>query len=164
MNNLNPILENLKQRSVQETPIKLIYAKNDFAVFDKGASDFYGSEDKFISDQPLEGVKWNKDLTEKELKTVPAIFSCKLGIIMDDVFYTVFNKKKMKQALQGPDHQAALVDRLVDSMKTKAITILNKKIVEIISDQDNYKDTAWEEISEDEAKVDSLDKAIAILK
>jgi len=56
MNNLNPILENLKQKSVQESPIKLIYAKNDFAVFDKGASEFYGAEDEFISDQPLEGV------------------------------------------------------------------------------------------------------------
>jgi hypothetical protein len=61
---------------------------------------------------------------------------------MDDVFYTIFNKKKMKQALQGPQHQALLIDRLVDSMKTKAITALNKKIVEIISDKDNYKDSA----------------------
>jgi len=61
---------------------------------------------------------------------------------MDDVFYTVFNKKKMKQALQGPQHQAALVDRLVESMKTKAIVALNKKITEIICTKDNYKDTA----------------------
>jgi hypothetical protein len=53
----NPILENLNQRTIQELPIKLIYADNDFAVFDKGASEFYGSEDEFISDQPLEGVK-----------------------------------------------------------------------------------------------------------
>ncbi|CAG8787443.1 2244_t:CDS:1, partial [Racocetra persica] len=55
MNNLNPILENLKQRTVQEAPVKLIYAKNDFVVFDKGTSDFYGAEDEYISDQPLEG-------------------------------------------------------------------------------------------------------------
>ncbi|CAG8687159.1 5322_t:CDS:2, partial [Scutellospora calospora] len=34
----------------------------------------------------------------------------------------------MKQALQSPAHQAALIDRLVDSMKTKATTALNKKI------------------------------------
>ncbi|CAJ0748037.1 22285_t:CDS:2, partial [Entrophospora sp. SA101] len=57
----------------------------------------------------------------------------------------------MKQALQSPAHQTALIDRLIDSMKTKAITTLNKKIVAIISDKDNYKDEA-------------LDKAIAILK
>jgi hypothetical protein len=54
---LNPVLENLQQRVIQEQPIKLIYADNDFAVFDKGSSEFYGSEDEFISDQPLEGVK-----------------------------------------------------------------------------------------------------------
>jgi hypothetical protein len=53
----NIILENLQNRVVQEAPIKLIYAQNDFSVFDKGASDFYGAEDEFISDQPLEGVK-----------------------------------------------------------------------------------------------------------
>jgi len=57
MNNPNPVLENLQQRAVQEAPIKLIYADNDFAVFDKGASEFYGAEDEFISDQPLENVK-----------------------------------------------------------------------------------------------------------
>ena len=165
MNNLNPILENLKQRTVQETPIKLIYAKNDFAVFDKGASDFYGAEDEFISDQPLEGVKWKKELTEKDFKTLPPVFSCKLGVIMDEVFNTIFHKKKMKQALQSPAHQAALIDRLTDSMKTKAITTLNKKIVSLISNKDNYKeDTGWVEITEEQATIDSLDKAITILK
>jgi hypothetical protein len=61
---------------------------------------------------------------------------------MDEVFVTVFNKKKMKQALQSPAHQAQLIDRLVDSMKTKAITTLNKKLVEIISTKENYKDEA----------------------
>jgi uncharacterized protein YktA (UPF0223 family) len=165
MNNLNPVLENLKQQVVQEQPIKLIYADNDFSVFDKGASEFYGAEDEFISDQPLEGIKWKKELTEKDFKTLPPVFSCKLGIIMDEVFYTIYNKKKMKQALQSPAHQTALIDRLTDSMKTKAITTLNKKLVSIISDKDNYKEnTGWEEIDEDEAKIDSLDKAIAILK
>ena len=164
MNNTNPILENLSQKVVQELPIKLIYANNDFSVFDKGTSDFYGSEDEYISDQPLEGVKWKKELTGDDLKKLPPVFSCKLGIMMDDVFYTVFNKKKMKQALQGPAHQAALVDRLVESMKTKAIVALNKKITEIICTKDNYKDTAWQEISEEQATIDSLDKAIAILK
>src|SRR5436190_19954791 len=138
MTNPNPILENLQNRTVQEQPIKLIYADNDFSVFDKGATEFYGSEDEFISDQPLEGVKWKKELKSKDLEKLPPVFSCKLGIILDDVFYTVYNKKKMKQALQSSAHQTALIDRLVDSMKTKAITQLNKKIVEIISTKDNF--------------------------
>src|SRR4051812_40554793 len=124
---LNPILENLQQRAVQEAPLKSIYDHNVFAVFDQGASEFYGAEDEFISDQPLEGINWNKDLTEKDFKTLPAVFSCKLGLIMDEVFNTIFHKKKMKQALQSPAHQAALIDRLIDSMKTKATTALNKK-------------------------------------
>ena len=64
----NPILENLQNKVVQELPIKSIYADNDFAIFDKGASEFYGSEDEFITDQPLEGVKWNKDLERKDFK------------------------------------------------------------------------------------------------
>jgi hypothetical protein len=48
----------------------------------------------------------------------------------------------MKQALQSPAHQAALIDRLIDSMKTKATVQLNKKIVEVICNKDNYKDSA----------------------
>ena len=164
MNNPNPVLENLQQKVVQELPIKLIYANNDFSVFDKGTSEFYGAEDEFIGDQPLEGVKWKKELTGNDFKKLPAVFSCKLPLMMDEVFHTIFNKKKMKQALQSPAHQAALIDRLVESMKTKAIVALNKKIVEIISTKDNYKDSAWHEIEEEDAKIDSLDKAIAILK
>ena len=164
MNTPNPILENLQQRTIQEVPIKLIYAQNDFAVFDKGVTEFYGAEDEFISDQPLEGIKWKKELTEKDFKKLPPVFSCKLGIIMDEVCYTVFNKKKMKQALQSPAHQTALIDRLIDSMKTKAITTLNKKIVSLISDKNKYKDSAWKEISATEANINSLDKAIYILK
>lgn len=71
----------------------------------------------------------------------------------------------MKQALQSPAHQAALIDRLTDSMKTKAITALNKKIVSIISNKENYKETTgWVEIEKEQAKIDNLDKAIAILK
>jgi len=164
MNTPNPILENLQQRTIQEAPIKLIYAQNDFAVFDKGASEFYGAEDEFTSDQPLENIKWKKELTEKDFKTLPPVFSCKLGIIMDDVFNTIFHKKKMKQALQSPAHQTALIDRLIDSMKTKATTTLNKKIVSLISNKNNYKDSAWTEITAEQAKVNSLDKAIVILK
>jgi hypothetical protein len=48
----------------------------------------------------------------------------------------------MKQALQSPAHLSALIDRLIDSMKTKAITVLNKKIIEVISTKENYKDSA----------------------
>jgi uncharacterized protein YktA (UPF0223 family) len=164
MVDFNPILENLQQKTIQEQPIKSIYDSNIFAVFDKGSSEFYGAEDEFISDQPLEGVKWEKKLEGKDFKKLPAVFSCKLGIIMDDVFNTVFHKKKMKQALQSPAHQAALIDRLIDSMKTKATTTLNKKLVSLISDQNHYKDSAWIEITEAQATVDSLDKAIVILK
>jgi len=160
----NPILENLQNRVVQELPIKLIYANNDFAVFDKGASEFYGEEDEFISDQPLEGIQWDKELESKDFKKLPPVFSCKLGGIMDEVFYTIFNKKKMKQALQSAQHQNLLIDRLIDSMKTKAITVLNDKIVDIISDKDNYNTKAWKEIGKKEAEVNDLDKAIWILK
>jgi len=164
MTNPNPILENLTQRTVQEQPIKLIYADNNFSVFDKGATEFFGSEDEFISDQPLEGIKWAKALEGKDFKKLPAVFSCKLGIILDEVFYTIYNKKKMKQALQSPAHLSALIDRLIDSMKTKAITQLNKKLIEVICDKDNYKDSAWVEISQDEANITTLEKAITILK
>ena len=160
----NPILENLTQRTVQEQPIKLIYADNDFAVFDKGASEFYGSEDEFVSDQPLEGIKWAQTLESKDFKKLPAVFSCKLGILMDEVFYTVFNKKKMKQALQSPAHLSALIDRLIDSMKTKATMVLNKKLAEVIATKENYKDSAWVEISPEEAEVKDLEGAVKILK
>ena len=164
MTNPNPILENLTQRTVQEQPIKLIYADNDFSVFDKGSTEFYGSEDEFTSDQPLEGIKWKKELEGKDFKKLPAVFSCKLPILMDEVFYTIYNKKKMKQALQSPAHLSALIDRLIDSMKTKATTQLNKKIAELIATKENYKDSAWVEISAEEATIDSLEKAITILK
>ena len=164
MTNPNPILENLQQRTVQEQPIKLIYADNDFAVFDKGSTEFYGSEDEFVSDQPLEGIKWKKELEGKDFKKLPAVFSCKLGIVMDEVFYTIYNKKKKKQALQSPAHLSALIDRLIDSMKTKATVVLNKKIVEVISTKDNYKDSAWVEITQDEAEVKDLEGAVKILK
>jgi len=160
----NPILENLQQRVIQEQPIKLIYADNDFAVFDKGSSEFYGSEDEFISDQPLEGIKWAKTLEGKDFKKLPAVFSCKLGILLDEVFYTIYNRKKMKQALQSPAHLSALIDRLIDSMKTKAIVVLNRKLIEVISTKENYKNSAWVEISRDEANITTLDKAVAILK
>jgi hypothetical protein len=60
--------------------------------------------------------------------------------MLDETVYTIFNKKKMRQALQGPAHEAALIDRLVDSMKTQAQLKINEKIVEVISDKDNYKE------------------------
>jgi hypothetical protein len=83
---------------------------------------------------------------------------------MDEVFYTIYNKKKMKQSLQSPAHLSALIDRLIDSMKTKATLVLNKKIAELIATKDNYKDSAWVEITEEQATIDSLEKAITILK
>jgi hypothetical protein len=81
-------------------------------------------------------------MTEADFKKLPAVFSCKLPLIMDEVFNTIFHRKKMKQALQSAAHQTALIDRLIESMKTKAVTTLNKKIVEIISTKENYKDEA----------------------
>lgn len=138
--------------------------QNDYNVFDKGTSEFYGEKDEYISDEPLEGVEWNKDLTEKDFKKLPAVFSCKLEVVKDIVVNTIYSKKKMKQATQSPAHQAALVDRLVDSMKTKAQLVINDTIDEIISTKDNYNEKAWIEITADEAKIDSQDKAIAALK
>lgn len=164
MNNNNPILENLQNRTVQQLPIKLIYAQNVYSVFDKGTSDFYGEYDEYISDQPIEdNVEWNKELTEKDLKKIPPVFSCKLGVVKDIVVYTVYNKKKIKQALQSPAHEAALLDRLVDSMKTKAQLAINETIDEIISTKENYGENAWQEITADEALIDSQAKAIAAL-
>jgi hypothetical protein len=49
-------------------------------------------------------------------------------------------------------------------MKTKPVSDLNKKLVEIICNKDNYNTKAWQEITADEAKIDSLDKAVAVLK
>jgi len=83
---------------------------------------------------------------------------------MDEVFYTVFNKKKMKQALQSPAYLSALIDRLIDSMKTKATIVLNKKLAELIATKENYKDSAWVEISAEEAEVKDLEGAVKILK
>jgi len=165
MNNNNPTLENLQNRTVQNLPVKLIYADSDFAVFDKGTTEFYGEYDEYISDQPIDDkIIWHKDLTEADLKKLPAVFSCKLGIMLNQVFYTIYSKKKMRQALQSPAHEAALIDRLMDSMKTKATLAINEKIVEVLSDKDNYNANAWQEISSDEANIDSQDKVIAFLK
>lgn len=161
----NSILNNLENRVVQEEPIKLLYADNDFDVFDKGTTEFYGEYDEFISDQPVEDkIVWKKELTEKDFKKIPQVLSCRLGTLMDEVFYTIYNKKKMRQALQGPVQEAILIDRLVDSAKTQAQLKLNEKIVEVICDKDNYREnTGWEEITADEAKIDSQEKAIAFL-
>jgi hypothetical protein len=50
----NSILPNLENRTVQNLPIKLIYAHNDYNVFDKGITEFYGEYDEYIFDQPIE--------------------------------------------------------------------------------------------------------------
>ncbi|WNE40740.1 MAG: hypothetical protein mread185_000197 [Mycoplasmataceae bacterium] len=165
MTNNNPILENLQNRTVQQLPIKLIYAHNDYAVFDKGTTEFYGEEEEFISDQPIEDkVVWNKELTPKELKKLPVVFSCRLGMLFSEVFYTAYNKKKMRWALQSPAHQASLIDRLIDSMKTQAQLRLNEALTDVICNKDNYKEnTGWEEVEADFVNLDSQDKAIAFL-
>ena len=49
-------------------------------------------------------------------------------------------------------------------MKTKATVVLNKKIAELIATKENYKDSAWVEITEDEAEVKDLEGAVKILK
>ncbi|RIA83253.1 hypothetical protein C1645_743187 [Glomus cerebriforme] len=53
-------------------------------------------------------------MTEADFKKLPAVFSCKLPIILDEVFNTIYHRKKMKQALQSSAHLTALIDRLVD--------------------------------------------------
>ena len=40
---LNPLLENLQERVVQEKPLKLIYAKNTYHVFDRGSVEYNGA-------------------------------------------------------------------------------------------------------------------------
>jgi hypothetical protein len=84
-------------------------------------------------------------------------------VVKDIVVYTIYSKKKIKQALQSPAHEAALLDRLTDSMKTKAQLVINETIDEIISTKDNYGDNAWEEIDAEEALIDSQEKAIEAL-
>lgn len=104
----NSILPNLENRTVQNLPIKLIYAHNDYNVFNKGTTEFYGEYDEYISDQPIEDkIEWKKELTEKDLKKIPPVFKCRLPVILDVVVYTAYNKKKIRQALQGPAHEAA---------------------------------------------------------
>lgn len=159
---LNPLLENLQERVVQEKPLKLIYAKNTYHVFDRGSVEYNGAYGEWIGDQPLEGVQWDKELTSDDLKKLPDVFSCKLPIIHDKVYYTIINKKVMKRALQSPTEMAILVDRLTDSMKTKPVLDINQALTAIISNPDNYRTV--KEISEDDATIDDMDKAINALK
>jgi len=161
----NPVLENLQERVIQEKPIKLIHAKTVYSAFDRGnIEEFNGAYSEWIGDQPLEGVKWKKRMKDDETDDMPEVFSCRLPIILDKVYYTIINKRAMKRALQSPVETALLLDRLTDSMKTKPITDINKKITEIICKKENYNTKAWEEVEADDLKIDSLDKAIAILK
>src|SRR3954463_1924503 len=39
-------------------------------------------------------------MTEKDLKKLPPVFSCKLPVIMDEVFYTIFNKKELLEKIK----------------------------------------------------------------
>ena len=165
MTDYNPVLENLQERVVQEKPIKLIHAQSAYSAFNRGnIEEFNGAYSEWIGDQPLEGVKWKKRMKDDETDEMPEVFSCRLPIILDKVYYTIVNKRAMKRALQSPVETAILLDRLTDSMKTKPVSDVNKKITEIICTKENYKDSAWEEITPEEATIDNLDKAVAILK
>ena len=160
----NPLLENLQERVVQQAPLKLIHARNTYNVFDKGNVEFNGAYWEWIGEQPLEGVKWAKTLKSKDLEKLPEVFSCKLTILHDHVYYTIYNKKKVKQALQSPAETAALLDRLTDSMKTKPVLDLNQVLTELLcpaDSQDNYRTV--KEISTEEADINDLDKAANIL-
>jgi len=151
MTDYNAILTNLLERVVQDTPYKLIYANNAFNVFDKGTDEMYGSEREFIGDQPLEGVVWDKKLTTDWFEEFPTVFSHHLGIILNKVYYTIINKREIKKALQGPEQEASLLERLTDSMKTKPILDINEKIAEIISNTSNYRKN-WETTIKGEKK------------
>jgi len=103
-------------------------------------------------------------LKSKDLEKIPEVFSCQLKIIHDHVYYTIYNKKKVKQALESPAETAALLERLVDSMKTKPVLDLNQVLTELLcpaDPKDNYRTV--KEISADEADIDDLDKAANIL-
>jgi len=105
MNNIqyNALLENLQERTVQETPLKLIYAENLYKAFDKGSEqNFNGAFLEWVGDQPLEGIIWNKKLKSKNFEDIPDVFSCRLGIFHDKVYYTIINESEMQQALQSP--------------------------------------------------------------
>jgi hypothetical protein len=161
----NALLENLQERVVQEEPLQLIHETTLFKVFDKGIEQkFSGAFLEWVGDQPLEGVEWNKKLKSADLDDLPEVFGCRLGIFLNKVYYTIYNEEEIQQALQSPEMAARLVFRLTDSLKTKPVSDLNKKVVEIICNKDNYNAIAWQEITEDEAIIDSLDKAVGILK
>jgi hypothetical protein len=57
---------------------------------------------------------------------------------LNKVYYTIYNEEEIQQALQSPEMAARLVFRLTDSLKTKPVSDLNKKLVEIICNKDNY--------------------------
>lgn len=161
----NALLENLQERVVQEEPLKLIHETNLFKVFDKGIEQkFNGAFLEWEGDQPLEGVEWNRKLKSSDLDDLPDVFSCRLGIFLNKVYYTIYNEEEMQQAQESPEKAAQLAFRLNDSLKNKPISDLNKAIVKFICTKDNYNTKAWQEITADEAKIDSQDKAIAILK
>jgi len=70
----------------------------------------------------------------------------------------------VKQALQSPAETAALLERLVDSMKTKPVLDLNHVLTDLLCPADpteNYR--TIKEIDADQANIDDLDKAANIL-
>jgi len=160
----NPYLENLQERVVQERVLKLIHANNPFQIFAKTNIEYNGAFGEYIGTQPLEGVKWKKELTGEDFKKLPEVFSCRLPIILDNVYPSIQNKQVMKRALQSSILMAELSERLIDDIKTQATRDIKKKVLEKLCPTDPtdiYHDNAitnWEQ-----GKIDSLDKAIEVI-
>jgi hypothetical protein len=144
--------------------LKLInHAVNYFAVFGKKNIEFYGSYAEYLGTQPLEGVKWSKDLTGEDFKKLPEVFSCTLPADLDNVYPSIINKRVMKRAMQSPELMVQLAERLIDDIKTEAARDIKKKMISIIGASENYKNSAWFEWTADECRIDTLDKAIAVV-
>ncbi|CAG8822349.1 6542_t:CDS:2, partial [Racocetra fulgida] len=108
-------------RVIQERVIKLIHANNPFQVFKKRNIEYNGAFGEYIGTQPLEGL--------------PEVFSCRLPIIVDNVYPSIQNKQVMKRALQNSDILAELSERLIDDMKVQATRDIRKKVMELILDK-----------------------------
>ena len=128
----NPYLENLLDGVVKERTLKTIHVNNEsFQIFEKKNIEYYGSYSEYIGTQPLEGVKWTKELTGEDFKKLPEVFSCILPIQLDNVYPSIQNKTVMKRAMQSPALMAELAERLIDDIKIKNQAELINKIKEI---------------------------------
>ncbi|CAH1764425.1 20233_t:CDS:2 [Entrophospora sp. SA101] len=126
----NEFLTTLTQKIVQERVLKLIHANNPFQIFAKTNIEYNGAFGEYIGTQPLEGVKWKKELTGEDFKKLPIVFSCRLPIMLDNVYPSIQNKQVMKRALQSPALMAELSERLIDDIKTQATRDIKKKVLE----------------------------------